>query len=227
MLGAKSGLCLLMLLASAGLGTNLGAGNDWSVGKSKICVITETESIHEFQAAIDRLEKKYGLHAVFVFPPHAVIGYVPDVVRSVIDGDHAIRVIDDLGMQDLSRSDLSPAMSAKVSLAWQVFYDPESHTQAKAGPWEEELPEPPPDDFASTDSDCRTDTWEKLTSEYLMGKVALGIFLMESNGHQEDWSNGPPDRPQSVWEKIIIGLNWMHIRHRAEVNQSGSPPFFP
>ncbi len=47
MFGVKSGLCLLVLLALAGLGTNAGAGESWSAGKSKICVVVETESVHE------------------------------------------------------------------------------------------------------------------------------------------------------------------------------------
>ena len=51
------------------------------------------------------------------------------------------------------------------------------------------------------------------TSEFMIGKVAIGVVLPESNGSGENWSNFDPlypgqNRRQLVYNKIVAGANW-------------------
>jgi hypothetical protein len=192
-------------------GGNTQGGQDWQDGKSKVCVVMTSESNADFSHLVDRVERDHGFQVVFAFPPHAAVGYVPTIVKDRIPGDDSFQMMDDHSFSERSLSSrLEPNDLSKLVAAWNAFSDPESVRGREDKSDSGKAQFPLINDMIVEDSDDRTETWNKLTSEYLIGKVALGIFLMESSGDLENWSNGPPDRPQSVWQKIVIGLNWMH-----------------
>gem|GEM_PF-4618577 len=204
-------LVILLLMVISITWSNTSGGRNWQEGKSKVCVVVTAESNDGFSQLVDRIERDYGFQVVFAFPPHAAVGYVPTIIKDRIPGDNSFQLMDDHSFSEGSLSSrFEPTDLSKLVAAWNAFSDPESvrgreEDKSDSG----KAPFPLINDVIVEDSGDRTERWDKLTSEYLIGEVALGIFLMESSGDQENWSNGSPNRPQSVWEKIIIGLNWM------------------
>ncbi len=178
----------------------------------KICITLDSESTTEFRQELERLEDQYGLVPVFVLPPHCVIGYSGASMITAMKADGRTNVHTTLLSSPTEMIPQAPETETdKMLHAWRAFFRSNDSIQLYSEQREGIPSVPPPDDdIILTDTDYRLDTWEKLTSEYLIGEVAVGIFLMESNGSIENWSNGPPNRPDSVWEKIILGLTWVH-----------------
>jgi hypothetical protein len=52
----------------------------------------------------------------------------------------------------------------------------------------------------------KNSVWNRLTGQYLVGTVAVGIYLMESTGSSEDWY---PAAEQQTFSEIIAGLDWL------------------
>lgn len=70
-----------------------------------------------------------------------------------------------------------------------------------------EPPRPPIGGEADlSDEGLRTDLTEKLTGQYMIGYIAVGIYLMESLGPQEDWW---PEAEQQTFSEIVQGLDWL------------------
>jgi hypothetical protein len=63
---------------------------------------------------------------------------------------------------------------------------------------------PPPPDSAGRE----IETWmgDRLTGQYMIGYIAVGIYLMESNGSQENWY---PAAEQQTFNEIVQGLDWL------------------
>lgn len=180
--------------------------------ETEVCIWFPTESNNQFLDVVGDLQKRFNLYVVFAFPPHAIIGYVPEILKNSLSSYDGTVVIDRRSLPDrFLLSGATDSNRKNVEQAWKTFlanditnkYPSYQNPTGKARI-------PLIHDMQVVETDVRSENWEKLTSEYLMGKIAVGVFIMESTGTLEDWSNGPPNRQNSVWEKIIIGLNWMH-----------------
>ena len=177
----------------------------------KVCITMDLDATTEFRQELERLEDWYGLVPVIVLPPRCVIGYLNGAMITPMKADGRITVHNTLLS---SRTELIPQSpekgTDKILCAWNAFFEQQDTNRSGDKLDSVKTGSPLIDDIVLTDTDYRLDTWEKLTSEYLIGEVAIGIFLMESDGPIENWSNGSLNRSNSVWEKIITGLTWMH-----------------
>lgn len=55
----------------------------------------------------------------------------------------------------------------------------------------------------------------RLTNQYMIGYIAVGIYLMESIGSQEDWY---PEAEDTTFMEIVLGLDWL----AEEANNQGA-----
>jgi hypothetical protein len=187
--------------------------------RTKSCVVIPEDRSVSFSDEIKRLEETYSFEVAFAFSPHSVLGYVPERLAERVHTDTHLYVAhegESLG-STYGRA-LTDSQFKKLQAAWGAFCEqPEDHIGfASTESDSSKRPHPLNNDVKVRDDESRLDLRYRLTSEYLIGKIALGIFLMESLGDQENWSNGPSNRQESVFQKIIIGLNWMYEKARAK-----------
>lgn len=156
-----------------------------------------------------------GGHVVHVYPPHVMIGYVSDQLEKSLLSNGKINKI--------TRDLLDPATVERYGLsavAGAVAWNNNFKGMAKFNDLEPPLNAP---DGSPLDKDTFARPAPKLgammappygasssdTSEYMLGKIAVGIILTESNGSvdksTEDWD---PTEENAVVSEIQAGLNW-------------------
>lgn len=64
----------------------------------------------------------------------------------------------------------------------------------------------PVENKINNDGKSLTDTHDRLTGQYMIGYITVGIYLMESNGSQENWW---PAAEELTFDQIAMGLNWI------------------
>lgn len=151
-----------------------------------------------------------------LFPPHTLIGRVPEAVARVLAGD---RRVDRICYRQVEAASVPPAYgraARDVARAWnEVFASPQP-APASLAPGKplvgDALPQPQPPAGLSlqamgANAPPGASRWQ--TSEYLMGKVAVSVILPESTGaidpSTEDWG---ADRQSLVVSEIVAGMNW-------------------
>ncbi len=178
-----------------------------------------------YSVAVERLGAA-GARIQHVFPPRALIGRVspglpPDVLASA--GVSAVY----RGPVDVAHlADYGPS-AQKAGQAWNDLLASLSHqndgsqiTVAQAGA---DLvgdallpPDVPPDGWPVTAADAGDEPDYYQTSEFMIGSVAVGIILPESDGSvdasTEDWTEVERDK---VYSEIVAATNWWAAREPA------------
>ncbi len=165
------------------------------------------------RAAVARVEA-HGGRCLQRFPFRACLGDVPAVQMAALAADPLIAGVHQgrIGRADLAEADDNSDFAVTV---WNgVFVNPAPPATALAGGPE---PAPPPND-ALTPPDLPQGPGGVIglgalpgqqTSEYMMGSVAVGIIMPESDGSldtdTENWSTAQQDQ---VVTKIGSALNW-------------------
>ncbi len=154
-----------------------------------------------------------GGHVTHVFPPIALIGEVP-VGASALTGALAVhrQVINEAALTKLTGE------ARRAAQVWNALLDPEVPADAVqsldtlgAELVGDALIPPAPEGLQSLSSDPTPGYTE--TSEYFIGRVAVGIVLPESDGSvdpsTEDWTE---DERALVLSEITAALNWWAAR---------------
>ena len=157
--------------------------------------------------------KLVGGHVTHVFPPAALIGEVP-VEASALTGAVAIyrQVVDETTLATLTGEARRAAKVWNDLLAPKVPLDTaESLDTLEAELANDALIPPPPEGLQSLSNDPTPGYTE--TSEYFIGRVAVGIVLPESDGSidasTEDWTE---DERVLVLSEITAALDWWAAR---------------
>lgn len=162
---------------------------------------------------IDEAINSDGGHVIHIFPPTALIGEIP-VGITPPTGVVAIHreKLDDGALASLTSEE------RRAAQVWNALLDSETSAEPAVGleGLEAELVgdafvAPPPEGLEPL-SDIPTPTYYQ-TSEYFIGRVAVGIVLLESDGSidpsTEDWTE--PERAL-VLDKISAALDWWAAR---------------
>lgn len=161
-------------------------------------IVLDTTDITTMQEAIALVASKGG-HVFHVFPPHILIGMVPPPADAALLGYASIKEIHRTTLDPAHFSDLGTSAQMGVE-AWNTIVDPSNH-KSSSQPLSY-LSQPPdgPSFMLPNSLD---------TSQYLIGKVAVGIILPESAGDTENWTTA--EREQ-VTSEIISGTQWWAAR---------------
>lgn len=170
----------------------------------------------DLNAAIEAIEAAGG-RVKHVFPPSTLIGLVPPRVESLVD----IRAI---YRQDIDSSDLkaSPPPMRRAAWVWNALYTPRTRSADKVSGLNEATDDlnmlqselvgdafTPPAPLASLSDDSDPTPNYAETSEYFIGRVAVGIILPQSDGSvdpsSERWTL---EERALVLEKIAAALDW-------------------
>jgi hypothetical protein len=153
----------------------------------------------------------YGGRVKFVFPPHFIIADIPDDAEA---GLLTARPISAIHSGELDPADFARYGTAArhVIAAWNNVFVGKAYEMGLDR-------EPSPDRLPLVNDVLTVDDRDLLlkppgakiydTSEFLMGSVALGVILPESDGtgdpSSENWTQTEQD---NVTSEIIAGLNW-------------------
>ncbi|MEE9617816.1 MAG: hypothetical protein V3T90_12535 [Anaerolineae bacterium] len=154
-----------------------------------------------------------GGHVTHVFPPAALIGEVP-AGASALTGTLAVhrQAIDETALAQLTGKAHCAAQVWNALLAPEVPPDTvQGLDTLEAELVDDALIPPPPEGLQSLSSDSTPGYAE--TSEFFIGRVAVGIVLPESDGSvdpsTEDWTE---DERTLVLSEITAALNWWATR---------------
>lgn len=156
-----------------------------------------------------------GGRVVHIFPYQAVIARVP------VNVDHVLQTLPGVAAvhrQPLTESGLEGYGSTAGDYArvWNDLISPQptpAELATAAHPDDPSdafvAPDVPPTGRSKIASSSTVTPGYYETSEYMAGRVAVGIVLVESNGSvdtsTEDWT---ADEKQQVFSEIVAGLNW-------------------
>jgi len=160
------------------------------------------------QKTIAALEKE-GVRPVHVIPPRVVIGFVP--------AEAEVRAAGIGNVVSIYRS-AAPAIGPEEGADLATGVSVWNHLVSRRGAAPAGIPpgaaplvgdafEPPMPEFSQflTGREGSALPGYYSTSEFMIGKVAVGVILPESNGSGENWSSA---RQQEVYNEIVEGLNW-------------------
>ncbi|HEX2897531.1 MAG TPA: hypothetical protein VHP63_05720 [candidate division Zixibacteria bacterium] len=171
----------------------------WQTGFSRNLVLVEfkTNSYDSTLSWLSKIEND-GVTAYHIFPPNLAIVDVYDLPRNYLENyDNKWTVHDNadiLGNSNLL--DGHPARAAYLHIIGDRTLElPPAGARFNC---------PPPPDFIGRD--IQTDISNRLTGQFLIGYIAVGIYLMESNGSQENWY---PAAEQQTFNEIVEGLDWL------------------
>jgi hypothetical protein len=176
-------------------------------------VILSARDITTMRTAIDLITLNGGC-IVHIFPPHVLIGNIPVTADANLIG-HA-------GIQEIHRTPLDPAhVSQYGSIAITGVIAWNSTISRKDQPTTPQPPSPLPvlKDTTFTappliPAPRREETTTGLsdpnrTSDYLIGRIGVGIVFPESNGNAENWTQARRDQ---VISQIKIATEWWAAR---------------
>lgn len=192
--------------------------NSW-VNSLFVLDVTDMSAV---QRAINVIVNKGG-HVVHLFPTHVLIGYLPPGIDDSLVGQDGIKAIYHAQIDIAEVYTYGELAQIGVS-AWNNIIAGRSKVQALEP--RKDLPPiqgdalPPPPRPTTTEGEVGVAEVSSpeygRTSEYLIGKVAIGIILPESNGSAENWT---PERRTQVADRIIAGANWWAAREaRADLS---------
>lgn len=217
-------LAVVVLLAGNFVGVRPVSAQGSRAGQALIILDTADEST--MQQAIERIEAEGG-HIVHVFPTHVLIGSLPQGHETVLLGQ--------AGIISIRRNFLDPSTVAAYGQTarqaveiWNTtlrqaqdsaFASQQSQQLALSLQEEgEELVNDafhPPDLIGELQATAQGGIGAALvpgyyqTSEFMIGRVAVGIILTESDGSldppTEDWTS---QEQQKVFSEIVAAMNW-------------------
>jgi hypothetical protein len=160
------------------------------------------------QKTIAALEKE-GVRPVHVIPPRVVIGFVPAEAEARAAGiGNVVSIYRSAApaIRTEEGADLAMGVSAWNHLVSRRGMAP-AGIPPGAAPLIGDALEPPMPAVSQllTGPEAAALPGYYSTSEFMIGKVAVGVILPESNGSGENWDSA---REQQVYNEIIEGLNW-------------------
>jgi len=181
-------------------------------------VIIGQPSVPNFAESLSVRLERLGGKIVHYFPPQVAIGFVPEKVAALLLIDS---VIDTVCFTRVNPDGWSLPASSKSGLAaWNYFLD------LREGLIQPQAPATPPTPLVNDNRyprgsegavsgqtgdplDCpfgpaSVDPGKRFASAYMIGKIAVGIFLLESNGPDENWTAG---EEQTVVNEIFGATN--------------------
>jgi hypothetical protein len=189
-------------------------------------VILDSADPFIMQQAIQLIETAGG-HVVHVFPPHVLIGTIPSTAEPDLLGQAGIVQIARGAVDPASLEPYGPTAVAGVQTWNTLFANPDSTSDTTVLSQEElaadlvnDALEPPdlPSDYAQGKFDLSAQSGDFTpgyyqTSDYMIGDVAVGIILPESDGSgdpsTEDWTTA---ERQLVYNEIVAACNWWAAR---------------
>ena len=199
---------LLVLLAVFLVPATVGFADDAA------CVVLGTQDIHECNATAIAIDACGG-RVRHTFPPSVLICDLNAEAESSIKSIPAVQMVSRSRVDVSSFPELSPNSRIGLDL-WNSTFTIAAVTAHEALPT---APLPVNDALTAPDTQLSAQQFEihgrtaipgsYQTSEFMIGKIAVGIILPESIGGSENWSNGlPADRQSTVVSKIVDGMNW-------------------
>jgi hypothetical protein len=201
-------LCLSLVLGILWASATAAKADEPEPNRALVLLATDTD-ISEIIEAIDTA----GGHVTHVFPPIALIGEIPTGAPPLA-GIMAVRrdKVDEEVLATLTGE------AHRAAQVWNALLAPETPAKTAVGleSLEAELVgdafvAPPPEGLEPV-SDIPTPTYYQ-TSEYFIGRVAVGIILLESDGgidpSTEDWTES---ERVLVLDKIAAALDWWAAR---------------
>ena len=166
---------------------------------------TDINDMHETIAALNDA----GIHPMHIIPPRVVIADMPAgeeqnaLAISNVASVHKSAVTPFAATEGM---DLASGIAAWNHLVSRQVAAPAGMPQG-ATPLIGDAFEPPISETPqlSARPELQQAPGPTSTSEFMIGKVAVGVILPESNGSGENWSIA---RQQEVFDKIVAGLNW-------------------
>ena len=172
-------------------------------------IVLDVASNFAMQEAINLITNNGG-RIVHVFPLRVLIGSI----SANVDSD----LIGRAGIKEIHRSALDPLQFSQYDQTTQVgiIVWNELISEGKANlPFTGEslpliegdslYPPPPLHDPINIEASEVATADHTHTSDYFIGKVAIGIILPESSGDAENWT---PERRNQVASEIMAGTNW-------------------
>lgn len=182
-------------------------------------IILKSTDLNDMHKTIATL-KDAGIHPMHVIPPRVVIADVPAGVEQ-----SALAISN---VASVHRSAVTPIAAARgVDLAtgaaaWNYLVSPELAAPLKIPPEARPLigdafepPMPPVSQLLTRPGVLQAAPGTTSTSEFMIGKVAVGVILPESDGSGENWSSA---RQLEVFDKIVAGLNWWATKGGSAAN---------
>ncbi len=169
-----------------------------------------TNNYDSLQVYINKIEEK-GVMARHIFPPNTVIFEMYKRTDKVFENETTISQTyssETVGLNKLNTAN-------KVHTVFKNLIQPQESLKSNT------VPVPLsgcvehgilPDSInalknqQNLSADIQTSVTEKLTGQYLIGSIAVGIYLMESTGSQEDWWAAAE---QTTFNEIVEGLDWL------------------
>lgn len=203
-------LSLVALLLVSGV---TGASEPVSENRPALIILEESLEINDVAERTGEL----GGIVTHIFPPQVIIGQISLEIEESLIQDSAITVY--RGVVDVSEHENWGKETKYAVTAWNNNY---MGLSADAGLNELPVdPEPPPDDteiLPDISAYAVSTQYSGLpygaefqdTSEYLVGSVAVGVLLLESNGTIDDGTeNWTEEEEANVTSEIQNGLNWL------------------
>ncbi len=154
------------------------------------------------EAAIERL-RALGIEAQHVLPGGAIIASVPTSAEAGANELPEVRAIIRVTVAIPASADPDTTTAIKI---WNTLLQPETATDAPDGqPLVRDAFVPPEPDMSTSAVLAAAAPGTTQTSEFMIGKVAVGVIIPESNGSGENWSAA---RQDTVFSQIVTGLNW-------------------
>lgn len=204
-------------------------------GQGCNAVIIGQQSVPDFAESLSVRLGPMGGSVIHYFPPQVVIGFVPGNMASLLLLDP---IIDTVCFTRVNPDAFSIPSSSKSGLgAWNYYLD------LQEGLIQPQAPTAPPTPLANdnrfqrgsyseasnADGLCffgpaSVSAWDKYTSVYMIGKIAVGIFLLESNGPAENWTAGEEqtvvneilestNRLSAMAKSVGVNLTWVYEFH--------------
>ena len=188
--------------------------------KSNTLILLNAQNIDQTQQAIDFIEANGG-NVRHVFPPDVLIAYLPPEVDQKVTGR---LFISQVVREEFNTEDYLPEIKTnKLAIsAWNYLLTDNESVQADLS--EVTLlgkdTHPPLHELKGEEALSRevlaVVEADKYTSCYMIGRVAVGVILMESAGDAENWT---VQQEQITISEIVEGLDRLsYFASQAEVN---------
>lgn len=165
-------------------------------------LILNSNDFADTEATITAIHK-IGGHAMHVFPPTAVIASIPPEIENQVRAIPNVAALYRETVPMIAGAGLAEETGIK---AWNYLNLPEpASTESKGQPLSGDVFIAPKgaDPMTLGVSPAAPGYYD--TSLFLIGKVAFGIIMPESNGGSENWSTS---RQDTVVNEIVAGMNW-------------------
>lgn len=213
----------VVIVSQLGISTTAFADKaSYSATAGQALIILKSTDINDMYKSIAAL-KDAGIRPMHVIPPRVVIADVPAGVERAAGAISNVASVNRSAVTAIA-ADKGADLASGVA-AWNYLVSPKMAALQKTPP---ALPrplvgdafEPPKSEVLQLMGELETQGAAPgfgSTSEFMIGSVAVGVILPESNEmsvNTENWSNIDPEHPtdpnrkQRVFDEIVAGLNW-------------------